>query len=191
MFMALEEVTNALCAKVGIDCMRVRADSKVPFVLSDHPVAHYDPTPKTPESRAGFMSSPNSLTWVPLDPNFGVMLSARHPQAWREIEASDDYVDELNLLTYAWAREAIYGPSQEAVTHVRRAAKQNQTLLGEFRYRPPRIWVSQGGDDRCGVHEFTSRYKGQTVKRKLYVTEEGMAEARRSAEKSPQVPAGE
>ena len=62
-----------------------------------------------------------------------------------------------------WARDAIYGPSQEAVTRVRRVARQNPSLLGEFRFRPPRIWVPRG-KDRSGQHVFTSRYKGQTAR---------------------------
>lgn len=170
MFMALEEVTNTLYKDLSIRCIRVPSTSKAAFVLSDHPVAHYEPTPKTPESGAGFISSPNSQTWVPLDPQFGLLLSPQNPRAWTNEDATDAEVDELNLLTYAWARDAIYGPSQEAVTRVRRFAKDNRALLGELKYRPPRLWLSRSSDDvGSGVHEFTSRHKGQTVKRKLYV----------------------
>ena len=49
------------------------------FVLSDHPVAHYGPEPKTPEAGAGFISSPGSQTWVALDPSFGLPLSPESP----------------------------------------------------------------------------------------------------------------
>lgn len=171
-FMALEEVTNMLFNDMSIQCIRVLPTSKTTFVLSDHPVAHYEPTPKTPESGAGFMSSPNSQTWVPLDPRFGLLLTPQNPQSWVNREATDGEVDELNLLTYAWARDATYGPSQEAVTRVRRFAKANRALLGEFKYRPPRLWVSRSSDNLgTGVHEFTSRQKGQAVKRKLYVAD--------------------
>jgi hypothetical protein len=178
MFMGLNETTDTLFQQLGIQCIRIPASSKATFVLSDHPVAHYEPTPKTPESGAGFVSSPNSTTWVPLDPRFGLLLGPQEPGKWEDIEASDDDVDELNLLTYAWARDAIYGQSQEAVTRVRRVAKQNPTLLGEFRYRPPRVWVSRGGDESPGPYEFTSRHKGQTVTRTLYVTEQATADSR-------------
>lgn len=172
MFMALEEVTNTLYKDLSIRCIRAPTTSKAAFVLSDHPVAHYEPNPKTPESGAGFISSPNSQTWVPLDPQFGLLLSPQNPQTWSNEEATDAEVDELNLRTYAWARNAIYGPSQEAVTRVRRFAKNNRALLGEFQYRPPRLWLSRSSDEGgSGVHEFTRRAKGQAVKRKFYVAE--------------------
>jgi hypothetical protein len=121
------------------------------------------------------------VTWVPLDPKFGLLLSQERPRTWDNIELPDDDVDGINLLTYAWARDAIYGPTQEAVTRVRRVARQNPTLLGEFHYRPPRVWVTEGSEDKNGPHVFTSRYKGQTVRRTLHITEEGMAEVRRQA----------
>jgi hypothetical protein len=181
MLMALPEATETLLATMGWRCMRIPLDSKAAFVLSDHPVAHYDPTPKTPEAGASFASSRNSQTWLALDPTFGLLLSQQHPGTWDNIEIDDETVDELNLLTYAWAAEAIYGPSQEAVTRVRRTAKRKPALLGEFRYRPPRVWVARGGPEGGGPHDFTSRFKGQTVTRKLYVSQEGMAKARRAA----------
>jgi hypothetical protein len=181
MFMGLPEVTETLLATMGWRCLRIPPSSKASFVLSDHPVAHYDPTPKTPETGASFQSSPGSLTWVPLDPRFGVLLSQEGPRTWDSIDLSDDDVDEINLLAYAWTRDAIYGPSQEAVTRLRRVARQKPALLGEFRYRPPRVWVTEGGEDQSGPHVFTSRFQGQTVRRTLNITEEGMAEMRRYA----------
>ena len=181
MLMGLPEVTETLLATMGWRYMRIPASSKTSFVLSDHPVAHYDPTPKTPGAGASFQSSAGSLTWVPLDPKFGLVLSQEWPGSWDNIELPDDDVDEINLLTYAWARDAIYGPTQEAVTRVRPVARQKPALLGRFRYRPPRVWVTEGGEDRSGPHVFASRYKGQTVRRTLNITEEGLAEMRRQA----------
>jgi Protein of unknown function (DUF4238) len=175
MLAGLPEATETVLASLGWRCMRVPMDSKASFVLSDHPVAHYDPTPMTPEAGVSFMSSPNSQTWVALDPKFGLLLTQQFPGTWDNIEVDDQTVDELNLLTYGWARDAVYGPSQAAVTRVRRFAKQNPRLLGAFNYRPPRVWVTSGGGE-AGVHEFTSRYRGQTVQRRLYVSEEGMAD---------------
>jgi hypothetical protein len=176
--MGLEDVTRTLFSQLGIQCIRVPETSRCSFVLSDHPVAHYEPTPKTPESGAGFISSPNSQTWVPLDPRFGLLLSPQAPCQWDDVNATDNDIDELNLLTYAWAADTIYGSSQAAVTRVRRFAAQNPRLLGEFHYRPPRIWISRGSENAGGVHEFVSRRKGETVKRKMYVTDDGTANAR-------------
>jgi hypothetical protein len=167
MFMGLEEVTNTLVSSMDITCMRIADDSRRSFVLSDHPVSHYDPTPTTPESGAGFMSSPGSLTWVPLDPKFGLLLGQEHPGYWMEEEPDDEGIDELNLLTYAWARDAIYGPTQDSVTRVRHAARKNPALMKEVRYRPARLWVARGGGED-GPHEFESRFGGHKVKRTVY-----------------------
>ncbi len=180
MFVGFQEAVGTLLGSLGVVCMRVPESSKRRFVVSDHPVSHYDPTPKTPEAGVSFLSSPNSVTWVPLDPKFGLLLVQTNPGTWENSEVSDAEIDELNAQTYAWAREAIYGDSQEAVTHVRRVAKQNPALMREVRYRPPRVWVARGAD-RAGVHEFTSRFRGDTVKRKLHVTQLGADEARRGA----------
>lgn len=183
MFTALEKTSEMLFENIAFVRFRVPQLSKAAFVLSDHPVSHYDPTPKTPEAGASFMSSDNSLTFVPLDPTFGLLLVQGQPQTWKDIEVSNEDVDELNLLTYAWAREAIYGPSQEAVTRVRRLAKRKPKVLAEFRYRPPRIWVAEIDDStaEAGPHDFTSRFKGQKTTRTLHVSQEGVDEARRRA----------
>jgi hypothetical protein len=180
MLLGLEEVTNKLFEALGITCLRIPDGSKRRFVLSDHPVSHYDPNPKTPEAGVGFMSTAGSVTWLPLDPRFGVLLGQQHPGAWQNDELSDMEVDELNVQTYAWARDAIYGPSQEAITYVRRTAKRNRALLHELRYRPQRVWVTRG-DGRAGPQEFASRFRGETVRRTLHVTEGGMDEANRRA----------
>lgn len=184
MFTALEQTTKKLSEEIGCVCVRVPAGSPATFIVSDHPVSHYDPTPKTPEAGAGFMSSPASLTLVPLDPKFALLLVQGKPQTWTDLETAAGDVDELNLLTYAWARDAIYGPTQEAVTGVRREARRNRKMLAEFAYRPPRIWVAEVDEEsaeRAGPHAFTSRFKGQQVTRKLHVTKEGLEEARRRA----------
>jgi hypothetical protein len=175
MFAGLEETTKTLFEQLAIRRVSVPEGAGVVFVLSDHPVAHYDPEPKTPEAGAGFISSPGSQTWVALDPSFGLLLSAESPGTWEDVTAGRDEVDELNLLTYAWAREAIYGPTQQAVTRVRQVAKQKPRLLGEFRYRPGRVWIARG-DGSAGPHEFRSRFRGETVTRELHVAEDARGE---------------
>jgi hypothetical protein len=43
-------------------------------------------------------------------------------------------------------------------------------MLHQFRYKPPRIWVSRGEKPADGrVAEFTSVYKGRTTAQKFYV----------------------
>jgi hypothetical protein len=183
MFTAVEHTTKTIFEKLGCICLRAPDDGKSAFILSDHPVAHYDPTPKMRDAGAGFMSSPNSVTFVPLDPAFGLLLAPDHPQTWHEVEVTSGDVDEMNMLTYAWAREGIYGPTQESVTRVRRLAREHPEAMAEFAYRPPRIWVTEVDDtnDTAGAHDFTSRFKGREVTRTLHVTQEGIDEARRRA----------
>lgn len=81
----------------------------------------------------------------------------------------------MNLLTYAQARRAIYGPTQEAVTAVRHDAKSNPRTLGRFRLRPPRIWVTEesGADRQGGVRTFRSTYRGHTVRRSMFLSDRG------------------
>ena len=113
---------------------------------------------------------------MPLDPKFGLLLVQTNAGYWANSAATDAEIDELNVQTYAWAREAIYGHSQDVVTHVRRVAKQNPALMRDVRYRPPRVWITRGAD-KAGVHEFTSRFRGDTVRRKFYITQQGAEDA--------------
>jgi hypothetical protein len=184
MFMAFEQTGQAIFDELAWVCVRAPADPKSRFVLSDHPVAHYDPTPKVPEAGRSFMSSPNSSTFIPLDPKFGLLLvQGQPPLSWADTELTADEVDELNLLTYAWAQDAIYGPTQDSVTRVRGYAKSHRQQLAEFAYRPPRIWVTEDeGEPRgAGPRTFTSDFKGDRVSRALYVTQRGVDEARSRA----------
>jgi hypothetical protein len=183
MFMAVEHTTKTIFEQLGCICLRAPVGGKSPFILSDHPVAHYDPTPKMPDAGAGFMSSPNSMTLIPLDPACALLLVQGQPQTWQDVDVTSDEVDEMNLLTYAWSREAVYGPSQESVTRVRRLAKKNPKVMAEFASRPPRISIteSDGPTDKAGPHAFTSRFKGQQATATLHVTKEAFDEARRQA----------
>jgi hypothetical protein len=101
MFLGLDEKSARLLDALNMTCVRIPERSRKTFVLSDHPVSHYDPTPKSPDAGAGFLSSPNSVTWVPLDPKFGLLLGQRVPGDWRIVEFEGREVDELNMQTYA------------------------------------------------------------------------------------------
>ncbi len=178
MFISLEETSKALLSQVGWTLLRAPAGSS--FVLSDHPVAHFDPTPKFEGAGAGFLSSPTAITTVPLDPAFAVLLQPQEPAGWGEVEVESSDVDEINLLTYAWASEAIYGPSQEAVTRVRMLAKRKRAHLARFAKRPPRVWIAEVDEEKRhgGIHTFTSTYKDKTLARSLYVSDEALADVR-------------
>ena len=167
MFIALGEVVNTLFVSLGVACARIASDSKRTFVLSDHPVSHYDGLAPTPEAGISFLSSPAAMTWVPLDPKFGLLLAPDEPGTWQNIEADDSDIDELNLLTYAWARDAIYGCSQQAVTDTMHYAKTHPKLVGEFHYRPHRFWVSKTGNPKGGPTILQSRHRGKATERTI------------------------
>jgi hypothetical protein len=180
MFLAVERTTTTVFNELGVVLLRAPAHSGALFVTSDHPVTHYDPTPKMPEAGRSFMSSPNSVTFIALDPHCGLLLTQDAPRTWHEVEVTDDDVDEANLLTYAWAREAIYGPTQEAVARVRRNAKANPKQLAELAYRPPRLWVTDHVS-AAGHAQFTSRYKSREATAMLQVAPEALDDAHRSS----------
>ena len=170
-----EDLTAVLLKSLGWTCVRVAGGSAEVFVCSDNPVSQYDPA-HAPEAGTGFLSSSQAMTWVALDPRFGVLLTQDHPMKWREIPADADDIKELNLLTYASARDAIYGPNQYAVTRVRELAKKNRALVSKFSYRPPRVWITEGTREDVGPHTFASRYKGHTTTRNLNVDEDQIAD---------------
>ena len=87
MLISVEETAEKLYNELGILCMRVPDDTPSVFVTSDHPVAHYDPTPKTPDAGVSYMSSPNSSTLVALDPRLAVLLVQGRPKSWADLEA--------------------------------------------------------------------------------------------------------
>jgi hypothetical protein len=179
MLLGVEETTRRLYNEIGVECVRVPEGSKRLLLTSDHPVAHYDPTPRHPDAGVSFMSSPNSVTAIALDPRLALLLVQGHPQQWTDDVASETDVEEINLLTYAWAHNAIYGPSQQAVTEVRRLAKREPARLAPFHRRPPRVWIGRSKDDSPGPVEFTSESKHGTVKHTFNVPRQPDDENRR------------
>jgi Protein of unknown function (DUF4238) len=149
MFVAIGPATDALFESLGVTCLRPASSELSRFILSDHPVSHCDPKPKLKDAAAGFLSSDPSATWVPLDPDFGVLLTQQATGTWAERTISQQEIDELNVQTYAWAREAIYSPSAVLANRVREyASTQPQT----------RNSLTNFGTDRrgCGSHALTA-----------------------------------
>jgi hypothetical protein len=169
MLSSLIEMSDELFEKLGCVLYRAPDDGKSPFILSDNPVAHYDPD--SDDGGAGFLLGPRGGTLVPLDPSFALVFVSHGAGSWRDVALTRKDVGEHNLLTYAWARDAIYGPSQDALTRVRQAARRSPQLLGELAYRPPRLWVGdpEQASQPAGWHTFTSTYRGQTRTRRAFV----------------------
>lgn len=96
------------------------------FVTSDRAFAMHDPTPQYPWSTQGILSSPNVETTIPLSENVCLLLRpigrGLHVQ---DISPNDG--EALNLRTYGWADNYIFGATQAAVVDVRKAVKARPT----------------------------------------------------------------
>jgi hypothetical protein len=142
---ALLIVTEWLISKASWTVLEAPGDRG--FVLSDTPVAQYDPTPKTPGAGAGFESSPNAMTVVPVDPRVALLIQPARDGLldWRSRRVRARDVDDINLLIYAQADAAIYGPSRAALAFVRRIAEQEPHRVEAYRRQRARIWVTEIG----------------------------------------------
>ncbi len=161
MFVALQKT-----AAVIFDEMRWRflhAPEGRSFVLSDDPVNHYDPTPKMKDAGASYFSSPGAKTVIPLDPALVLVLEPATVRSVTDEVVTPKDVDDLNLLIYAQAAAAIYGPSQAVVSRVRRNAKTRPQVIASYARRPPRLWITEGSSDdlRSGPRTFRSTYQGK------------------------------
>jgi hypothetical protein len=106
----------------GLDWVVLEAEG-AEFVTSDRPVSMADPSPPHPWTGNGWASSPNACSFYPLTPSKGLLL--KQGDCGIEIARSrPDQVRRLNLLTYGWAAQRIFGASQATVTHVRKQAKR-------------------------------------------------------------------
>ena len=185
MLAAIQPVTEWLISRAAWHVLVAPPDRQ--FVLSDAPVAQYDPTPKVPDAGAGFESSPNSMTIFAIDPRFAVLIRPSGDRLfdWRTREVDKRTVDDINLLIYAQADEAIFGSQQAIITGVRRDAKQSPRRLGEYRRRRARIWVTEiGSEDRPGtggVRRFTSVNRDGPATRDFYLDSATEREAERRA----------
>jgi len=105
-------------------------------VIGDHAVSMYDPMLGAPGSPTGnaLASSPMAETILPLDRKVAVRLSFEGQGEWEDVAIEPSVVQDINLRTYAWAEEEIYGSSQALVVSVREHARNNPPLA--LRYRP-------------------------------------------------------
>ena len=117
----------------------VRAPPTARFILSDCPVAMYDPQ-LPPGGANALWSSPRAETSVPLDPLFCLLLRPR-AMAWTEEQVDAPRVHHINARTYAWGVRWVYG-HQQPITDVRARVKRDRAMLAdvqardaEFRFR--------------------------------------------------------
>jgi hypothetical protein len=115
------------------------------FILSDSPVAMYDPR-LPPHGANALLSSPDAQTTLPLDPRFALLMEAPSSlpptgdPVLRQEDVDDKTVREINVRTYAWAQRWVYG-QQHDVTQAHRRAKRNRGWLGEVSPREMEVRV--------------------------------------------------
>lgn len=108
------------------------------FILSDEPLVLLDA--HTPDNAVGWGVSSLEAT-MPLDPQYCLLLQQepRQAQGWRV--ASANLVLDINLRTYAWARESIFGPTEQLLKSVYAAAQAHPYRVDRYRPKPPNLYV--------------------------------------------------
>jgi hypothetical protein len=120
--------------------MMLRAPQGTSFVTSDAGLAMHDRAPLFPWSAQAWQSSPAVEVTIPLSREWLLLIMPPDtdiPPAFisaREVDT--DTVDELNLRTYGWAQDHLFGPDQHTVTRLRSLARRNPKRV--VHPRPPR-----------------------------------------------------
>jgi hypothetical protein len=93
------------------------------FVTSDRGLAMVDPAPEYPWSGNSWRSSPRAQTTIPLSSSSCLLIEPG--ETGLELKSADaSLVKAINLRTYGWAGDYIYGETQDVAAAVRRAAKR-------------------------------------------------------------------
>lgn len=95
------------------------------FVTSDRGYAIHDPTPPYPWAWQAFLSSENSEATVPLSDTACLLMRPVPMGGGLTVrEASAHEVETINLRTYGWADEYVFGKTQDALVAVRMASRR-------------------------------------------------------------------
>ncbi len=115
----------------------LRAPDGENFILSDEPLVRHDPV--NPDGPAAWRSSPTVNVTLPLDPQLCLFLRQTPRRRQRQIDITSDQVLDINLRTYAGARENIFGPTKQLLERVSAVAKANVECVNRYRPNPPAI----------------------------------------------------
>jgi hypothetical protein len=94
------------------------------FVTSDRGLAMFDPKPKYPWSGNSWESSPKAQTTIPLSSQICLLIEPGGRDDPEVVDVDPGLVEEINLRTYGWAGDYVYGETQEIVVNLRRVAKR-------------------------------------------------------------------
>lgn len=118
----------------------LKAPAGQSFILSDDPLVRVDTL--NPGGPAAWRSSSTVEATMPLDPCYCLRL--RQPSLAQSTRVvTDDEVLDTNLRTYAGAREAIFGPTEQLLESVHAAAKANSMRVDLYRPQPPSMYVME------------------------------------------------
>jgi hypothetical protein len=106
------------------------------FILSDEPLTRIDPL--NPGGLAAWRSSPTVEATMPLDPQYCLRLR-QPPRSQSTHMITAEEVLDINLRTYAGAREAIFGPTEALLESVNAAAKTNPIRIDLYQPKPPTV----------------------------------------------------
>ena len=113
------------------------------FILSDEPLVLIDVL--NPGGIAAWRSSPTVEATIPLDPQSCLRLR-QPPLSQSSHVITEGEVIDINLRTYAWAREAIFGPTKELLESVSSTAGAYPTRIELYRPKPPTIYIFERED---------------------------------------------
>jgi len=95
------------------------------FITSDRGYAIHDPTPPVPWAWQAFRSSENSETTMPLSDTACLLMRPVPMGGGLTVrEASAHEVETINLRTYGWADEYVFGRTQDALVAVRMPSRR-------------------------------------------------------------------
>jgi hypothetical protein len=97
------------------------------FIANDRGLAMWDPTLPTQRGNA-WASSPQAETTVPVGPNACLRITPG-AEGFAVESAGEQSVDAINMRTYGWADQAVFGRTQDIVEGVHRAAQAKPTLV--------------------------------------------------------------
>lgn len=160
MFDDLEQGSELIMRRMSWLGLRAPAGSE--FILSDHPLAFFDPTAADGDPVAWESSHSVEVT-LPLYSSLCLKL-IHGPESYRELEVPPEVVRNVNLRTYAWAHWCIYGSSNEALERVHSEAIANPVEVAQLRPRPVGVTIFEevkGHPERNTTFNFQGPNRGE------------------------------
>jgi Protein of unknown function (DUF4238) len=128
------------------------------IITCDRGYAIHDPTPPVPWATQGLLSSENSETTFPLSSDACLLLRPEPASAGLSIgEIDSRQVEKINLRTYGWAEEYVFGETQAALVAVRKAARQRPADVVRPQPFSAAILIELDPDDDSLARENLSR----------------------------------